>query len=732
MISDRLTYLVHRLGTLSANELFWRLVSWTRHGAGRLLCVTPWAGLPERSHADLDRITVSRGSKSIPVAFDEALVGAIPERWWNDDSFWETLSQRYPEEAKLIVDRAQLVLLDTFRLFQWQEVRLDTPVRWSDTMEQDAPSALWPMDYYSTIGISYNPLHPSRDIKWCWELNRFQHLLLLGAAWRLTGEERFAAKAREHIESWTGEVRYPRGVQWNSNLEVGLRVLSWARCHILCRNSSSWDQPFLTRFLSGIHLHCTHLERELTVHHPPGNHLLGEASALFVLAVFYPLYRDSRRWRHRAVSILNDLVPRVILADGVYGEQTTGCFQFVAEFLLQVIHLSSRLEGEGLSSTVIERLASGMEFVCALAPDPADIPMVGDSDTGYAIGWQVSDFWDFRWLIAAGSVLLSRPRLAQRAGTFPLEAYLLLGEAGAERFTAMASEAAPVEESRSYSEMHAHPIGGYQISKDEMFNLIFDCGPLGLPPGHGHGHCDALSFILYFQGRPLFIDPGTFLYNGPAEWRNYFRSTAAHNTIRINGKEPSKPIGAFRWINGFRASGGPHVYGKDYRLLKGSLEWGTILHTRYILHLELRAILIIDHILGSGSHSLESSLHLDPAWQVRRSRKDTWTVHDEWDRIEIVRLSKEPSEPDLLYGSDNPRGGWYSRYYGQKIPTVTLRWSEQKDLPTVSVIGLKPSGTTVCAGFEDLCPDLPDAAVSLVRSRAFHHFFESGIQEDLL
>lgn len=489
MISDRLTYLVHRLGTLSTNELFWRIVSWARHGAGRLLCLTPWAGLPERSHADLNRITVSRVSKSIPVAFDEAQVGAIPERWWDDDSFWETLSQRYPEEAKLIVDRAQLVLLDTFRLFQWKEVRQDMPVTWSDTMEPDALSALWPTDYYSTIGISYDPLHPSRDIKWCWELNRFQHLLLLSAAWRSTEEERFAA---------------------------------------------------------------------------------------------------------------------------------------------------------------------------------------------------------------------------------------------------MASEAAPDEESRSCCEMHAHSMGGYEISKDEMFNLIFDCCPLGLPPGYGHGHCDALSFILHFQGRPLFIDPGTFLYNGPAEWRNYFHSTAAHNTIRINGKEPSKRIGAFRWIKGFRASGGPHVYGKDYRLLKGSLEWGTILHTRYILHLELRAILIIDHILGSENHSLESSLHLDPAWQVRRSRKDTWTVHNERDRLEIVRFSKESSEPDLLYGSDNPRGGWYSRCYGHKIPTVTLRWSEQKDLPTVSVIGIKPSGTTVCAGFENLCPDLPDEAASLIKSRALHHSFESGIQEDSL
>ena len=93
-------------------------------------------------------------------------------------------------------------------------------------------------------------------------------------------------------------IRYPVGVQWNSNLEVGLRLLAWVRCHILCANSAAWDDEFVTRFITCVYIHTRHLARELTVHHAPGNHLLGEAAALFYISVLYPFFTDSAKWRN--------------------------------------------------------------------------------------------------------------------------------------------------------------------------------------------------------------------------------------------------------------------------------------------------------------------------------------------------------------------------------------------------------------------------------------------------
>src|SRR5690606_4806822 len=68
-----------------------------------------------------------------------------------------------------------------------------------------------------------------------------------------------------------------------------------------------------------------------------------------------------------------------------------------------------------------------------------------------------------------------------------------------------------------------------------------------------HGHADALSFTLSVDGRELFVDPGTYAYHTQARWRAYFRGTAAHNTVRVDGEDQSEPGGNFLWLRKARA-----------------------------------------------------------------------------------------------------------------------------------------------------------------------------------
>ena len=68
---------------------------------------------------------------------------------------------------------------------------------------------------------------------------------------------------------------------------------------------------------------------------------------------------------------------------------------------------------------------------------------------------------------------------------------------------------------------------------DEARFLIFDCGPLG---DGGHGHYDLLSVEAFAGGRPLIVDPGRFTYSeAPPNLRRWFRGTAAHNTVCVDG-----------------------------------------------------------------------------------------------------------------------------------------------------------------------------------------------------
>jgi hypothetical protein len=45
----------------------------------------------------------------------------------------------------------------------------------------------------------------------------------------------------------------------------------------------------------------------------------------------------------------------------------------------------------------------------------------------------------------------------------------------------------------------------------------------------------------------VIVDPGTYCYHREPRWRNHFRSTAAHNTVVLDGADQSEMLGPFMW-----------------------------------------------------------------------------------------------------------------------------------------------------------------------------------------
>ena len=90
----------------------------------------------------------------------------------------------------------------------------------------------------------------------------------------------------------------------------------------------------------------------------------------------------------------------------------------------------------------------------------------------------------------------------------------------------------------------AFEASGYFKLYDGNKTLIFDSGKIGVDYQPAHGHCDCLSFELSVDGKPLFVNSGTYEYQG--DLRKYFRKTCAHNTVEINGHEQSQYWGGFR------------------------------------------------------------------------------------------------------------------------------------------------------------------------------------------
>lgn len=85
---------------------------------------------------------------------------------------------------------------------------------------------------------------------------------------------------------------------------------------------------------------------------------------------------------------------------------------------------------------------------------------------------------------------------------------------------------------------------GYYKLYAGAYALLFDCGQTGPSYMGGHAHCDCLSFELSVDQKALFVNSGTYQYQG--KLRLFFRSSRAHNTVVIDEREQAELWGEHR------------------------------------------------------------------------------------------------------------------------------------------------------------------------------------------
>ena len=144
---------------------------------------------------------------------------------------------------------------------------------------------------------------------------------------------------------------------------------------------------------------------------------------------------------------------------------------------------------------------------------------------------------------------------------------------------------------------------------------MFDCGPVGHGSG-GHGHADTLSFQYHFRGKPFLIDPGTYTYNLDYDLRNHFRSTAAHNTVAVDGLDQSVMGHRMSWTR-FAAARLTANYRERSFSLIGGLHDGyerladPVTVRRYLFSDRDGEWIVFDHFTASAAHRYDLYYHLD-------------------------------------------------------------------------------------------------------------------------
>lgn len=204
----------------------------------------------------------------------------------------------------------------------------------------------------------------------------------------------------------------------------------------------------------------------------------------------------------------------------------------------------------------------------------------------------------------------------------------------------------------------------------------FDAGPLGYLSIAAHGHADALSLELRYGGAPVLVDPGTYAYSGP--WRDWFRSTAAHNTIELGDTSQSESGGPFLWTRHARAklletdgiaddAPRAHAVGEHEGYVRQPFRGQ---HRRKVaLDRQAATLTIRDELSAAGPTPPRMSWHLHPDISCRLAGTRAELVCGQ----AVLRLALPGALAwRAMGGSGNVGPGWYSPSFDVKRPTITL------------------------------------------------------------
>lgn len=461
------------------------------------------------------------------------------------------------------------------------------------------PEIDWRRDYVNRVEtgtpyfrrIPYLDFVRSGDHKYIWELNRQQHLVVLAQAFRFSGKRAYLDEVRSQLGSWQAANPFLRGINWASALEVAFRALSWIWVDHL---AGEW-LPATTRqsLLTELYRHGCFLERNLSIYFSPNTHLIGEAVALHTLGVLYPEFPRSAGWRARAAEVLEEEVEAQVQADGSHFEQSAYYHAYALDFFLWHAVRAKP------SARYLDKLGRMADYLDALLGQAGRLPFIGDDDGGRVFHPYGARTAFGAATLATCAVRLERPEWIRSRDDLAEQAAWWIGEA------ALDYAPAPRPEPRS----RLFPNAGVAIMTAGDVQIVAKAGGFG-PHSAGHSHSDVLSFVCRRGTRALLIDPGTYTYMAGADWRDRFRGSAAHNTIRIDRADQAHAAGPFRWHGLPEVGIRDWISTPDRDSLDAHCRYGGFLHRRRWLFLKPDLLLVLDQVEGpGGEHLIEQFWH---------------------------------------------------------------------------------------------------------------------------
>lgn len=640
-----------------------------------------------------------------PVAYIEYRAKHAPPFFLKPDASFKTeLTQILADEKENALKEANEILSGSFRLFGGVPIRLGFPPDWTAFAPLTSKDDTFHTDldrHWTAYDIDSFPA----DIKLLWEIARFGWVYPLARAYWLTEDDRYYQAILTFIDSWREANKPNTGPHWISGQEIALRLMILVFTIYAFAPELKETPEQVIRLTEMIAAHTDRIPTTLTyARSQNNNHLLVEAVALYTVGLLFPEFRSSPQWYRLGKYWLLEAFNHQVLPDGGYVQHSTNYQRLAIQAGLWASQIAVAND-EPLPLGVIDALhRMSMCLGSLIDAENGKVPNFGPNDGAHVLPLTTCSFDDFRPVIQAAGRAFSG-RSIYPSGPWD-EGCIWLGMEIEKAFTTQKSEIpsgmdverrTPLTPTRSQKgrgggaldqKDHFMHAGLYLMGDHQAWGML-RCARFTSRPGHS----DQLHFDLWWRGRNIACDPGTYLYNGAAPWNNGLMGAHVHNTVVIDDQEPMTRAGRFLWLDWSHGDLLGRWRSMDNRLEvlcaehNGYSRMG-VAHRRTVVRAGEDIWVVIDDICGTGSHTARAGWLLpDSEWRLEGNELNLTLPRD---RLTIRSLGAQGPvglyrAGELIGGEqvsgERPLWGWRSLTYATKKPALRIVSESRGSLP---------------------------------------------------
>ena len=513
-----------------------------------------------------------------------------------------------------------------------------------------------------------DPLRPAWDVdpdasdpKRIWELHRQQHLVPLAMGSSIASRPDWARVCVDQLVSWVTSSPPGRGPAWSSGYEASHRLIGWAFAVPLVARQASAEE--LALLADSYALQRRLVERSPSRFSSANNHRIAELVGLLGASMLDGGAGWPDTWRE-----LEDEVVLQTYPDGGSREQASGYFLYVLE-LLWLAGLFAHAQGQPLGR-LEERVRAMLGWLFDTAGPDGEPPSFGDDaeDRGLRL-----DYFTPR----------SAASIAGRTRS------LLEGAPSLSHTVSEHAERSSLLES-GYAVLRAR-LSGSDI------RVVFDVGELGFGSLAAHGHADALSVGVDVGAVVLLRDSGTGSYL-ESEGRDEYRTTAAHNTVVVDGRPQAEPLGPHLWGRRPATTVEASTLGPELDYVRASHDGYAPLarHVRSVLFLKPDLLLVFDRVSGTRQLEAELAWHLCPGETLENLGGGLAHLCVAAVPPASLGVAAAPFSPRYEQHESAPRYWW--RAHGSEIVFATVVMLDGRAAPACRLeVGLDGAATVAAA-----------------------------------